>query len=79
MKLFTVPNGRRVRLTSGTLRWAALGEPVALVGEQVMWEGCTTGSYWVYEGVERRLLIEHTITPYEDSGIWQRDTECNLA
>jgi len=78
MRLFEVGNGKRVRLTSGTIRWAAMGQETETLLTQATWMGITTGSYWVYEGVERRLLIDHTLKVHKDSGIWQRDVECEV-
>jgi len=78
MQLFQVGNGKRVKLTSGTIRWAALGAETQTLLKMTTWTGTTTGSYWIYEGVERRLLIDHTLGVYPESGVWQRDVECFL-
>ena len=78
MRLFDVGNGKQVRLTSGTVRWAELGGEIQMLGREVTWEGWTTGSWWLAFGVERRLLIDHTLEWHRDSGIWQRDIDCEV-
>ena len=47
-----------------------------LVAQDVTWEGVATGAYWTCDGVERRLVVDHTLGVYPDSGVWQRDVEC---
>jgi len=74
MNLFSVPDRKRVRLTSARIRWAKIGMPVEVLGYSVTWTGVTSGSYWTYEGVKRRLLLEHTLGL--EIGVWQRDVEC---
>jgi hypothetical protein len=53
-----------------------MGQVDELVGEDVTWEGVATGAYWMHEGVERRLVVDHTLGKYSEDGVWQRDCEC---
>ena len=53
-----------------------MGQVDDLVAQDVTWEGVATGAYWTCDGVERRLVVDHTLGVYPDSGVWQRDVEC---
>ena len=80
MRLFEVPTGRKVRITSERIRYADVvdGERVikTLSGQQT-WTGITSGHYWMFEGVQRRLITDHSIEcEYLVDGVWQRDCEC---
>ena len=76
MRLFTVPAGRRVRITSKLIRWV---ESVVehTVAENYTWEGRTTDRYMYYKSHRRRMLVDHTID-WPEYAIWQRDTEVEL-
>jgi hypothetical protein len=76
IRLFTVPNGRRVRVTSRLIRWIDDDGVEHEVARDATWTATTTEHYWKHKGVERRLLIDHTLPFHKDSGIWQRNTEC---
>lgn len=75
MRLFSVPPGRRVRITSKLIRWIE-HQSEQTVAEGITWEGTTTNRYCFYKGAERRLIIRHTI-PWP-AGIWQKDTNCEI-
>lgn len=78
IRLFDVPNGRRVRITSKQIRYADKGVMKTLL-QEVTWTGTTTGHYWMYEGVQRRLVTDHSIECGEmTDGVWQRDVECYI-
>jgi hypothetical protein len=76
-KLFEVPSGTRVRMTSKLIRWREQGADLK-VGEGVTWEGTTTGCYEEFQGERRRLVIAHTIPLWRGTGIWQTDCECEV-
>ena len=78
MMLFDVPDWKRVRITTERIRWAALGGEITLLGENVTWEGTTTGSRKYLGKARRRLIIEHTLEFYVENGVWQRDIECEV-
>lgn len=45
--------------------------------QEVTWTGTTTAHYWLFEDVERRLLVDHTVEcEHPSDGIWQRDCDC---
>lgn len=79
-RLFDVPSGRRVRVTSKRVRYAEVvdGERVVrTLLEDYTWTGTTTGHYWIFEGVERRLITDHDIECGKlETDIWQRDVDC---
>ena len=77
MRLFAVPSGRRVRITSRQIYWKER-EEVQVLAEEITWSGKTTGDYWFCDGVERRLITEHSLGFHENSGVWQRDIECEV-
>jgi hypothetical protein len=78
MRLFAVPAGRRVRITSRQIYWKEHDE-VKVLAEKITWSGTTTGDYWVsVDGVERRLITDHSLGFHENSGVWQRDIECEV-
>lgn len=79
-RLFEVPDGRRVRITSKRIRYADTDVDPPVIRtllREVTWTGTTTEHKWTFEGVERRLIVQHTLDceGLED-GIWQRDVEC---
>lgn len=76
MRLFQIPTGARVRLTSKLVRWVE-HQSEQKIAENVTWEGTTTDKYFYYRGAERRLIVDHTID-FPEYGIWQRDTECEV-
>lgn len=73
MRLFQIPTGARVRLTSKLVRWVE-HQSEQKIAENVTWEGTTTDKYFYYKGAERRLIVDHTIE-FAEYGVWQRDTE----
>lgn len=77
MRLFDVAAGKRVRLTSKTIKWSERSIEQG-VADNVTWEGTTTNRYFHYKGARRRLLVNHTIELWSEYGIWQRDTEVEL-
>lgn len=77
MTLFEVEAGRRVRLTSKTIRWSEHSSVLA-VADNLTWEGTTTDRYFFYKGARRRLLVDHTIEAWDEYGVWQRDTTCEI-
>lgn len=83
MWLFDVPDERRVRITSKQIRYADCdeqGQPVIkILLQETTWTGTTTSHYWIFEEVERRLIVNHTIEcEYLEDGIWQRNCECHV-
>ena len=79
MLLFAVPTGRRVSVTSRTIRWSEnRRQESEVVAENVTWTGRTTGAYWFHDGVNRRLVVEHTLGVHGEAGVWQRDIECSV-
>lgn len=77
MQLFDVAAGKRVRITSRLIRWIERGV-VSTLAENVTWEGTTTDRYFFYKGARRRLLVDHTAGFWQEYGIWQRDTTCEI-
>jgi hypothetical protein len=73
MRLFQIPEGQRVRITSKLIRWVEYGSE-QLVGDETTWEGTTTDRYFFYKGFKRRLIVDHTVE-WDEYGIWQKDTE----
>jgi hypothetical protein len=78
IRLFTVPNGRRVRVTSRLIRWIDDDGVEHEVARDATWTATTTEHYWKHKGVERRLLIDHTFDSQTADGIWQADTDCHV-
>lgn len=76
MRLFTIPEGQRVRVTSRLIRWVEHGSE-SRVAEDVTWEGTTTNRYFYYKGYRRRLIIDHTLN-WPEYGVWQKDIEVEL-
>lgn len=76
MRLFEVPSQTRVKITSKLIRWVEHGSE-QVVGEMIVWEGITTGSYFHFKSQRRRLLVNHTID-IDEFGIWQADCECEV-
>lgn len=77
MRLFQVPDKTRVRFTSKLIRWVE-HRYQRTVAEDVTWEGTTTDRYFYYKGERRRLIVNHTVDFWDEYGIWQRDTECEI-
>ena len=73
MRLFQIPDGQRVRITSKLIRWVEHGKEY-LLNEETTWDGTTTKHYYFYKGCKRRLIVDHTVE-WDEYGIWQRDTE----
>lgn len=76
MRLFLVPPGKRVRLTSKLIRWVE-HQTEKTVEDDITWEGTVTDRYFYYKGAQRRLLVRHTIN-WPEYGIWQKDCECEV-
>lgn len=76
MRLFEIPPGQRVRVTSKLIRWVE-HQSEQILGENITWEGTTTDRYCYYKAAERRLLIQHTVD-WPEFGIWQKDCECEI-
>lgn len=76
MRLFDVPAGKYVRITSKLIRWVENGIEQT-ISEGVTWTGVTTDRYFYYKGASRRLLINHSIN-WPEFGIWQIDTEVEI-
>ncbi len=74
MRLFAVPSGTRVRITSRLIRWAE-GSAEISIAENIVWEGTTTDRYYYYKGARRRLIVNHTVN-WPELGIWQKDCDC---
>jgi hypothetical protein len=51
---------------------------VKVLAEDVTWQGVTTGCWWWYRDIERRLVIDHSLEFHTDSGVWQKDIEVTL-
>ena len=75
-RLFTVPSGRRVRITSKLIRWIDDDGTEQEMARDATWTATTTEHYWKHVDVERRLLINQTLGFKVDEGIWQVDTDC---
>lgn len=77
MRLFDVPGGIRVRITSALIRWVDVGDELK-VAENLTWEGTTTDEYFTFREIKRRLIVNHSIPMFKGHGTWQRDCECEL-
>lgn len=77
MRLFAVPPGARVRITSRLVRWVE-GSAEIDIAQDITWEGTTTDRYYYYKGARRRLIVKHTMMNWPELGIWQRDCECEI-
>ena len=76
MRLFDVPAGRCVRITSKLIRWVEHSSE-QLLGENVEWMGITTDRYMFYKGCMRRMLVNHTVD-WPEYAIWQRNVDCEI-
>lgn len=77
MKLFAVPDGKRVRITSKLIRFVEHRQE-QVVAEDVTFEAVTTNKYFFYKNAHRRLLVNHNVSFWKEYGIWQRDTKIEL-
>lgn len=77
MKLFSVPDGKRVRITSKLIRFVEHRQE-QVVAEDVTFTAITTNKYFFYKGAHRRLLVNHDVTFWAEYGIWQKDTRIEI-
>lgn len=76
MRLFDVPAGQRVRITSKLIRWVEYTTEYT-IAEDFTWEGVATNNYLFYKGCMRRMMVNHTVD-WPEYAIWQRDTDCDV-
>lgn len=76
MRLFLVPDGKKVRITSKLIRWIEHGTEHTVV-ENTTWTGITTKHYYPFKGHRRRMIMHHSVG-WPEVCIWQKDVECEV-